>query len=76
MNSPAKTNTPCEVAGKYGLSMKTIYRAVKAGELPCVRINARVFRITEVDAAAWWLLKGMSTSGTTLPSLHSENSSL
>lgn len=54
--------TPQEVAGKFGVSAKTIYRAIQNGSLKCHRINGRVFRIIETDAALWWL---MSTTGTT-----------
>ncbi|RYD17969.1 MAG: DNA-binding protein [Verrucomicrobiaceae bacterium] len=65
MITTIQTRTPGEIALKYGLSLKTIYRAVQAGDLPCLRINRRVFRITDVDAALWYLAKGMSTTSTT-----------
>jgi excisionase family DNA binding protein len=52
-----KIHTVQEVADTLGLSKKTILRAIKSGELPCIKINPRVYRIHAVDASVWYLAK-------------------
>lgn len=41
-----------EVALLWNVSTKTVRRLIAAGRLPVLRFNARVLRITAVDAAA------------------------
>lgn len=68
MNPIVKTYSPQEVADLLGLSKATILGAVKTGELPAIRYNARVFRVAAVDCAAWYALRGgrlRSTTSTT-----------
>lgn len=61
-------HSPAEAADLLGISVRTIRRAVLAGELPAVRYNRRVWRISAVDCAAWYAVKGgrLSTSGKTI----------
>ena len=53
-----KFYTPSEASDLLGISKRTLRRAVKAGELPCVQYNARVWRLSAVDLAAWYATKG------------------
>ena len=53
-----KFYTPYEASDLLGRSKRTLRRAVKAGELPCVQYNARVWRLSAVDLAAWYATKG------------------
>lgn len=57
MKQTYKTHSPAETAEILGLSKKTIYRAIKIGELPVIRINARVIRISAIDSALWFATK-------------------
>ena len=52
-----KIHTVQEVAQILGLSKKTILRAIKKNELPCIKINPRVYRIHAVDASVWYVAK-------------------
>jgi excisionase family DNA binding protein len=59
---------PGEAAGAVGCSVKTILRAIKAGELQALPLNRRVILITKVDLAAYVATKAarrMSSSGAT-----------
>jgi excisionase family DNA binding protein len=64
-------HSPSEAAEMLGLSVRTLRRAVNAGELPAIRYNSRVWRFSAVDLAAWFAKRGgrLSTSGTTRTSL-------
>jgi excisionase family DNA binding protein len=70
MNSPGTTpkfHPPAEAAALLGLSVRTLRRAVGAGELECVRYNSRVWRFRATDLAAWYEKRGgtLSTTRTT-----------
>lgn len=62
MSNLARWMTPGECAIEAGCSIKTIYRAIKAGTLFCHRVNTRVLRIPHRDFIRW-----MSATGTTQP---------
>jgi excisionase family DNA binding protein len=57
---------PKEASDFLGISVRTLRRAVIAGELPAIRYNSRTWRFSAVDLAAWYATKGgrLSTSGT------------
>jgi len=59
MNAPpsVKWITPHILAHRWGVNRMTILRLIRSGELPVLKINARVFRIAEVDAAALYARK-------------------
>ena len=44
--------TPAELAALYRVSKYSIYRAVKSGELPSLRVRGQV-RIADCDADEW-----------------------
>lgn len=44
--------SPRQLARHWGVSTRTIRRRIASGELPVHRVNARVYRISEIDAAA------------------------
>lgn len=44
-----------EASNLVGLSEKTLLRAIRSGELPCLKINARVYRLMPVDLSVWYL---------------------
>lgn len=54
----ATYHTPAQAADFFGLSKKTILRAIKTGELAAIKYNSKVFRIMSVDGAAWYAAKG------------------
>lgn len=35
--------TPAQVAALYGVCKETVYRWIKRGKLPCVRIERRIY---------------------------------
>jgi excisionase family DNA binding protein len=49
--STIKWLSPHTLAQRWGVSRETILRAVRTGELPVHRVNSRVYRIAETDAA-------------------------
>jgi excisionase family DNA binding protein len=63
--------SPESAAEFFGLSKKTVLRAIRTGELPSIRYNKRVFRILAIDASCWYAGHGgrlkksasLSTSG-------------
>ena len=57
MKTTYKIHTVQEVAQILGLPKKTILRAIKTNELPCIKINQRVFRVSAIDASVWYLSK-------------------
>ena len=61
--NPAKTFTPAELAWHWNVSTKTVLRAIGDG-LPVLRLNARVLRISEVDAAIFYASRRVSSSST------------
>ena len=72
MKPLVKTYSPQEVADQLGMSKATILAAVNAGELPAIRPNQRVIRITATDAALWYASIGgrlKPTTPATLPTL-------
>jgi excisionase family DNA binding protein len=50
-----ESKTPQEAADFLGVSVRTLRRAEKAGELPVIRINARVIRFLPPDLSLWYL---------------------
>ena len=52
------TYSPKQAAALLGFQKSTILAAIDKGELPAIRANARVIRITATDAAAWYAVKG------------------
>jgi excisionase family DNA binding protein len=44
---------PSEVADLLGVSHDTVLRAVARGELPAIRLGARLVRIARTDVDAW-----------------------
>lgn len=68
MRTIVETYSPKKTADMLGIPVSTIRAAVHSGELPAIRYNQRVWRITAVDAAAWYATKGgriRSTTSTT-----------
>jgi excisionase family DNA binding protein len=59
------TYKPQQAADLLGLPKSTILAAIERGELPAMRFNARVYRITAVDCAAWYASKGGRLKSTT-----------
>jgi excisionase family DNA binding protein len=59
-----KFHPPAEAAEILGVSVRTLRRAVAAGELPCVKYNARTWRFSAVDLAIWHISKGGRLSAT------------
>ena len=45
--------TPRAVASRYNVSVPTVYRWVREGRLPAVRLGKRVLRFSEIDLAEW-----------------------
>jgi len=45
--------TPRQLAQKTGISLPAIRAAVRSGELRCLRVNQRVWKIESADAARW-----------------------
>jgi excisionase family DNA binding protein len=48
--------TPRQVAKRYGISVPTVYRWVREGQLPAVRLGKRVLRFDK-DAIDQWELE-------------------
>ena len=44
--------SPSQLARRWGVHPETILRLIRAGRLPALRVNARVLKIAEVEAAA------------------------
>lgn len=67
------TYSPQQVSDLLGVPKSTVLAAIDKGELPAIRWNRRVFRITATDAALWFALHGgrlkstTSTTATTPP---------
>lgn len=59
------TYSPQQVSALLGLPKSTVLSAIERGELPAIRWNARVYRITATDAAAWYCTKGGRLKSTT-----------
>jgi len=66
MSAP-KFHSPQEASEIFGISVRTLRRAVESGELSCVKYNSRVWRFSAVDLGAWYATKGgrLSTTHTT-----------
>lgn len=45
--------TPAEAATRAGVSIWSIYRAIKTGRLRAARLGHRTVRISPADLAAW-----------------------
>lgn len=58
----ARNLTPCEVAGLWGCSTKTVLRLIRAGELPAVRLSRKTIFVSEVDAAAFYATRSTHLS--------------
>ena len=54
---------PGPLARHWGISKKTVLRLIASGQLPAHKLNARVFRISYVDAAAFYAARCASRSG-------------
>jgi len=50
--SGSKWISPHTLAKRWGVSRETVLRMIRSGELPVHRVNTRVYRIAEADAAA------------------------
>jgi len=50
---PNMNLTPKDVATRYSVSLATIYRWVRKGELPALRLGKRVLRFSEFDLASY-----------------------
>lgn len=50
---PNMSLTPKDVATRYSVSLATIYRWVRKGELPALRLGKRVLRFSEMDLASY-----------------------
>lgn len=61
------TYSPQQAADLLGVPKSTVLAAVKAGELPVIRWNQRVFRVTATDAATWYASRGGRLKSTTPP---------
>ena len=48
-----RTFSPCEVASRCGLSIRTVLAAIHSGDLIAMKVNARVIRVSEDDLARW-----------------------
>lgn len=59
---PPKPFSPQELADFWGVSRRTILRAIRRGDLPAVRIGPQSIRITRVDAAAYYARKSSGLS--------------
>jgi len=59
------TYKPQQVAELLGLPKSTILAAIERDELPAIRYNRRVYRVTATDAAAWYCMKGGKLKSTT-----------
>jgi excisionase family DNA binding protein len=49
----ARLFSPGEVAGRVGISKKTVLRAIASGELGGLRFNRAVIRVPEADLGRW-----------------------
>lgn len=49
-----KWYSPQDLAELWGVSRKTVLRAIRGGDLPAVRIRPQCIRVTPVDAAAYY----------------------
>jgi excisionase family DNA binding protein len=65
MQPLVKTYSPQQVSDLLGVPKSTVLRAIELDELPALRWNSRVFRITATDAAAWYASKGGRVKSTT-----------
>jgi excisionase family DNA binding protein len=45
--------TPRQVATRFSISVPTVYRWVREGKLPAVRLGKRVLRFSEIDLIEW-----------------------
>jgi excisionase family DNA binding protein len=52
---PIMNLTPKDVASRYSVSLATVYRWVRKGELPCLRLGPRVLRFSEPELLTWEL---------------------
>ena len=59
------TYPPQQAADLLGLPKSTILAAIDRGELPAIKINRRVYRITATDCSIWWATKGGRLKSTT-----------
>ena len=59
------TYSPQQVSDLLGLPKSTVLAAIERDELPAIRFNARVYRITATDCAAWFSMKGGRLKSTT-----------
>lgn len=59
------TYSPQQAADLLGLPKSTILAAIDRNELPAIKFNARLYRITATDCAAWFAMKGGRLRSTT-----------
>jgi excisionase family DNA binding protein len=52
---PFMSLTPKDVAARYGVCTATVYRWVRVGRLPALRLGPRVLRFSEIELASWEL---------------------
>jgi hypothetical protein len=52
--NPTKWYSPRQLARHWSVHVETILREIRAGNLIALRINRRVYRISEIDAAAFY----------------------
>lgn len=52
---PPRLLAPCELAALWSCSTRQILTLCREGKLPHIKLNDRVIRIPEVDAAVFYL---------------------
>jgi excisionase family DNA binding protein len=65
MNPLVIAYSPKQVSDLLGLPKSTVLAAIERAELPAIRYNARVYRITAIDVAVWYASKGGRLKSTT-----------
>lgn len=54
--------SPHTLAQRWGVSRETVLRLIARGELPALKVNARVIRISEADAAVGYIRRYVKRS--------------
>lgn len=54
--------SPQDIADLWGVSRKTVLRAIRRGDLPAIWISPQSIRIMPVDASAYYLKKSVNLS--------------
>ncbi len=67
MSPIVTTYSPQQAADLLGIPKSTILAAIERDELPAIRWNSRVYRITAIDAALFYASRGGRLRSTTSP---------